>query len=111
MNHAYAAVEPTRSEIDALPGWTLLEFGAPWCEYCRAVQPLLAAALAAHPEMRHFKIEDGRGRSLGRSFRIKLWPTLLLVRDGQEMARLVRPESSGLIAQMLAGIGSERPTQ
>ncbi|MEH3022143.1 MAG: thioredoxin family protein [Pseudomonas oryzihabitans] len=102
MTTAYAAQEPTRAEVDALPGVTLLEFGAPWCGHCRAVQPLLATALAQCPGVRHLKIEDGAGRRLGRSFRIKLWPTLVLLRDGQELARLVRPRDVQALDEMLA---------
>jgi thioredoxin 1 len=82
---------PARAEVDALPGLTLLEFGTGWCGYCRAAQPALAEALALHPQWRHLKIEDGPGRPLGRSYRVRLWPTLVLLRDGKEVARLVRP--------------------
>lgn len=82
---------PLRADVDAWQGWTLLEFGTPWCGHCRAAQPALAEALQNFPQLRHLKIEDGPGRPLGRSYRIKLWPTLLLLRDGQELARLVRP--------------------
>jgi thioredoxin 1 len=39
----------------------------------------------------HLWVEDGKGRPLGRSFAVKLWPTLILLRDGQEVARVVRP--------------------
>jgi thioredoxin 1 len=39
----------------------------------------------------HLKIEDGPGRALGRHYRVKLWPTLVVLRDGQEVGRLVRP--------------------
>lgn len=51
----------------------------------------MAALLAEHPEIRHLKIEDGRGKPLGRSFGVKLWPTLVLWRDGKLLDRLVRP--------------------
>jgi thioredoxin 1 len=102
MNGSYAPVEPSRSEVDALSGPTLLEFGAPWCGICKAAQPLLAKALAEVPPLRHLKIEDASGRPLGRSFGIKLWPTLIFMRDGKELGRLVRPDSVEQIRLELA---------
>lgn len=83
--------EPTRSEVDALPGNTVLEFGASSCSICQATRPLIERALADHPEVRHLRIEDGKGKPLGRSFRVKFWPTLVFLRDGHEVTRLVRP--------------------
>lgn len=97
----YAAVEPSRNEVNQLEGITVLEFGAPWCGYCRAAQPLIAAAFAGRSSIRHIKIEDGKGRPLGRSFRITLWPTLVFLKDGREMARLVRPTASEPISKAL----------
>src|SRR5262245_2929041 len=87
-------MEPTRDEIDAQAGTTLLEFGASWCGYCQRARPLVADALAAHPDVRHVQVEDGPGRPLGRSFGVKLWPTLVFLRDGHEVARLIRPGSA-----------------
>jgi len=102
MTNSYALVEPPREEIDALPGPSLVEFGVGWCGYCQAAQPALAAALADRPEIRHLKIEDGRGRRLGRSYGVKLWPTLVVLRDGQEVARVVRPAGQREIDEALA---------
>lgn len=83
--------EPTRAEIDGTEGPVVLEFGASWCGYCQAAQPLIEASLAQHPEARHIKVEDGKGKPLGRSFGVKLWPTLVFLQGGKEAARVVRP--------------------
>ena len=85
---------PSLSEVQAFQGLTLLEFGTEWCGHCRAAQALIAQALATSGAWQHLKIEDGPGRPLGRHFRVKLWPTLVCLRDGQEVARLVRPSSA-----------------
>jgi thioredoxin 1 len=104
MNEVYAAVDPTRAQIDTLDGPTVLEFGSPSCGYCRATQPLLAAALADHPRIRHIKIADGIGHRLGRSFGVKLWPTLVFLTQGKETTRLIRPDGSSEIRLALAQI-------
>jgi thioredoxin 1 len=106
MNTQYATTEPTRAEVDGLRGPALLEFGAPWCPHCQAAQPKIAAALENAPDVQHLKVEDGKGRPLGRSFAVKLWPTLIFLRDGREVARLVRPPSPHDISAALAQTGS-----
>ncbi|MGE0316106.1 MAG: thioredoxin family protein [Lautropia sp.] len=102
--NGYEAVEPTREAIDAARGALLLEFGSPGCGWCRRAQTPIADAMAAHPGVRHLKVEDGPGRPLGRSFRVKLWPTLVFLRDGVERQRLVRPDSRDEIAAALASV-------
>jgi thioredoxin 1 len=83
--------EPSRVEVDSMVGLVVLEFGASWCPICQGARPLIDRALAEHPGVRHVWIEDGKGQPLGRSFRVKLWPTLVFLRDGTEVARVVRP--------------------
>lgn len=104
LDTRFLEIEPSRAEVDALAGPCVIEFGAPWCGHCIAAQPLIASAFASHPQVRHLRIEDGPGRRLGRSFRVKLWPTLIFLLQGREVARLVRPDDAGAIEQALAQI-------
>jgi thioredoxin 1 len=87
-------MDPTREDVDASRGMLLLELGASWCPYCQLARPLVDAELARHPDVRHVWIEDGKGKRLGRTFGVKLWPTLVLLRDGVEVARVVRPRTA-----------------
>ena len=100
----YATSAPSRAEVDALPGAAVVEFGTGWCGYCMAAQPVIASAFAGHPQVRHLKIEDGQGRPLGRSFGVRLWPTLVFLKEGREVSRLVRPYDPRLIEEALAKI-------
>lgn len=104
MSKTYEEDQPGRSDIDALAVPLLIEFGAAWCGYCMAVQPLIESALKDYPALRHVKVADGPGRPLGRSFRVKLWPTLIFMANGKEVARLVRPGSAGEIGDALRQI-------
>lgn len=97
-------LEPARTDVDAMEGPVVVEFGTSWCGICRAAQPAIERALASHPAVRHLKVEDGPGRPLGRSFRVKLWPTLVFLRDGKEVERLVRPRDARTIGDALRRI-------
>src|SRR4051812_16031402 len=95
---------PTREDVDHSLGLVLLEFGTDWCGFCRAAAPQVESFLRQHPEVRHVKVEDGPGRPLGRSFRVRLWPTLVFLKDGQEVARVVRPSKVEELNDALARI-------
>ena len=87
----YVSSELERVDFQIPGSRDILEFGVDWCPHCQMAEPAIKAGLADCHPVRYLKIEDGPGRRLGRSFRVKLWPTLIFLRDGQEVARLVRP--------------------
>ena len=101
----YRAEAPSRAEVDAWDGPALLVFGADGCGHCRAAAPAIAQALQGSPGLRVVMVEDGPGRRLGRSFGIKLWPTLVFLRDGREVDRLVRPRDAAPLTQVLRACG------
>ena len=101
MANAYEDPGPTRDEVDSWTGPAVLEFGADWCGYCQGAQPAIAAALADLPAVRHVKVADGKGKPLGRSFTVKLWPTLVFLKDGKEVARTVRPTDASEVRRGL----------
>jgi thioredoxin 1 len=103
---AYTENAPTRAEVDALSGATVIDFGTNWCGFCIAAQPHIMQGLGNYPGLRHLKVEDGPGRPLGRSFKVKLWPTLIFMKDGVEVARVVRPGSSQVVSDAAAQIAS-----
>ncbi len=94
--------EPTRSDIDSTSGPLLLEFGASWCPHCRALDRRLPALLERFPGVVHQKVEDGPGLPLGRSFGVKLWPTLVFLRDGRVLAQVSRPDDDQVLEGLIA---------
>lgn len=105
----YASDAPSRADVDALAGDTVIEFGSNGCGICRAAQAAITEALGAHAgrsPIRHLKIEDGPGQPLGRSFGIRWWPTLVVLRDGREVGRTVRPRRAQDIEEALSALAA-----
>jgi thioredoxin 1 len=105
MTTPYDSTGPSREQVDQLPGATVIQFGTDWCGYCQAAEPLIETAMLERSEVQRLKVEDGPGRPLGRSFRVKLWPTLIFLRDGRELARVVRPRTAAEISTALRLLG------
>jgi len=100
----YSENDYRREDPALAQGPVILEFGNAWCGWCRRAQPLIEAALKAHDGVRHIKVADASGKRLGRAFTVKLWPTLVFLKDGEERARLVRPHDADEIRQSLGKI-------
>lgn len=94
----WAGETATRTDLEALEDTMIIEFGTDWCPHCQAIQPALKELLEDKVEISHLKIEDGKGRPLGRSFAVKLWPNFVFLKEGQLVEQLARPSTEELKA-------------
>jgi thioredoxin 1 len=116
----YTSDHPSRAMVEAMPGNVVIEFGVDWCPHCQqaagpvsmalaaAGAPLNLGVAAAANTLQYLRLEDERVRPLGRSFKVKLWPTLLFLRDGVEVARVVRPTTAAEVMAGLEQLGSNK---
>jgi thioredoxin 1 len=100
---SYSEVAPERADLDASKGPVVVEFGSNGCGICQGTLPIITESMRTITAP-HFRVEDGKGKRLGRSYGVKLWPTLIMLRDGKEMARVVRPTATAEIEAALRTI-------
>jgi len=89
-------------------GITLLDFGAERCPPCRAMLPMLAALADEYRgRVRIAAVDCDRDPAIAERFLVRSMPTLVVVRDGREVGRVVgqRPRAfvAGVLDRALAG--------
>ncbi len=66
----------------------LIDFWADWCGPCKMMAPQFAAAATNfETRVRFLKVDTEKLRATAARFAIKSIPTLILIRDGREVAR------------------------
>jgi len=68
-------------------GACVVKFGAEWCGPCRAIEPRLAALSGKLPSVTFLGVDVDQCRNVTKAFGLRKVPTVVLLKDGVEMAR------------------------
>lgn len=101
--------EVEESEFDALlrpERLTVVDFSATWCGPCRMLEPILGELAAEMPAVDFFKVDADRSQQLAIRYGVQAVPTLLLLRSGRVVDRLVGLRPKGALTELLRGHGA-----
>ena len=68
-------------------GEVLIDFFATWCGPCRMLSPVLEELSSDRADVRIVKIDVDECPNIARSFGVMSIPTLILFKDGKEVAK------------------------
>lgn len=99
-------VELTTANFDAVAGRgdlpLVVDFWATWCGPCKGFAPVFAeAARHLEPRLRLAKVDTDAQPALATRFGIRSIPTLLVLRDGREIARQAGALNASQLKQFL----------
>ncbi len=84
-----------KDEIIDKNGVSLIDFYADWCGPCKMVAPILSEIAEENPDITVGKIDVDDSPLLASEFGVASIPTIVAVRNGREIGRIIgyRPKS------------------
>jgi thioredoxin-like negative regulator of GroEL len=88
-----AVLDVTRENFDELvgSGVVLVDVWAESCRPCVMLGPHMESIASGNPDLTVVKLDASKARRLCMSLQVRGLPTILLLHDGQEVARISEP--------------------
>ncbi len=80
---------------------TVIDCYADWCGPCKMLAPVLEAAIPNHPSLQFGKIDADANPDLAARYGVMGLPTLLLIKDGEAIDRMVGYQGPGKLREWL----------
>ena len=79
----------------------LVDFSAPWCGYCRRIDPVLDKLADSRKDLLIVRVNVDEEPELARREQIEVVPTMVVYQDGYDLGSIVAPESKARIEEFL----------
>ena len=79
----------------------MVDFWAPWCTYCRRIEPALEKLADSREDILIVKGNIDEEPDLARQERIEVIPTLVVYQNGYDLGSVVAPDSKRCIEEFL----------
>jgi len=82
-------------------GLVLVDFFATWCGPCKMLAPIVEEVASEHEDLKVVRINIDNEESIAMDYQIMSIPTLVLIKDGKEVDRVIGYVQKKVIETMI----------